>query len=200
MLAVTYIWNTRGRPGCRSCKHINDLNLVSNYLSTNTTIIIHVTLLSVSRTVLGASYRCLLCRVMLTELPTPPRPQPHESTDVTDAASPARATVAFECTPKQLRFAEPTTEDRSSLSPEARPTSSSVTPRVSFQHAVEHTKTVSSVRYCHEVVLPRMFFFLLLFAFCRGQAGHSSLRSTATFGVFSMLPVVGLFSPLFCRS
>ena len=155
MLAVAYIWNALSRPGCHSCKRINNLNLVSNYLSTNTTIIIHVIIsLSVSRTVLGASYRCLLCRVMLTELPTPPRPQPHEFTDVTDAVSPARATVAFECTPKQLRFAEPSTEDRSSLSPEARPSSTSATPRVSFQHAVEHTKTVSSVRYYHEVVLP----------------------------------------------
>ena len=131
---------------------------------------------------------------MLTELPTPPRPQPHKSTDVTDTVSPARATVAFECTPKQLRFAEPTPEDRSSLSPEVIPSSSS---RVSFQNAVEHTKTVSSMRYYHVVVFPPMFLFFLSFPFCRGEASHLSLRCTATFVILSLLYVVGSVSPLF---
>ena len=113
---------------------------------------------------------------MLTELPTPPRPQPHKSTDVTDTVSPARATVAFECTPKQLRFAEPTPEDRSSLSPEVIPSSSS---RVSFQNAVDHTKTVSSMRYYHVVVFPRMFLFFLSFPFCKFEAGHSVIHHSA---------------------
>ena len=43
-----------------------------------------------------------------------------------------------------------------------------------------------------------MFLFFLPFPFCRGEAGQLSLRCTATFVIcFQLLPVVGLFTPLF---
>ena len=41
------------------------------------------------------------------------------------------------------------------------------------------------------------YLFFLSFHFCKYRAGHSSRRCTPTFVTCSILPVVGLFSPLF---
>ena len=79
---------------------------------------------------------------MLTELPTPPRTLCHkEVTEVLETVNMGSVTTDFECTPKQLRFAEPANEQSMNESSEAEP-SSSTTPRVSFQHAVEHTNAI----------------------------------------------------------
>ena len=75
---------------------------------------------------------------MLTELPTPPRTLCHkEVTEVLETVSSGSVTTDFECTPKQLRFAEPANEQSMNESSEAEP-SSSATPRVSFQHAIRY--------------------------------------------------------------
>ena len=94
---------------------------------------------------------CAKMNVMLTELPTPPRPGRHKATKISEAVSAIQVTTDIECTPKQLRFAEPASEKQGNDSPETEPSSTSATPRLSFQHAVEHTK--SAMRY-EEMVLP----------------------------------------------
>ena len=50
------------------------------------------------------------------------------------------------------------------------------------------------------VVFVRVLSLRLFPLICRGDAGQLSLRCRATFVIFPLLPVVGLFSPLFFRA